>query len=115
MGTPFAGDAFNPNALRPTGLDATLGGTAAADAVTVVAGARAARPPLATARGCERAARFAIAADRDTRGALATTSGAVGDVATGTNVAVTGGAVEATGADSPSTRSAGRARCAGRL
>lgn len=115
MGTPLAGGAFGPSALGPTGLDTTLGGTTAADAETFVAGARAARPPLATTRDCERATRLALAADRAARGALATTIGVVGGAATGTNVEVTGGAVGATSGDSPSTRSAGRARCAGRL
>lgn len=115
FGTPLGGDAFGPSAFGPTGLDATLGGTTAADAVTVVDGARAARPPLVTARGCERGDLVALAADRAARGGLAGTTGTVGGVAAGTSVAVTAGAVDVTSGGSPSTRSAGRARCAGRL
>lgn len=115
LGTPLGGDAFGPNALGPTGLDATLGGNTAADDVKVVAGARAARPPLVTARGCERVALLALAADRAARGGLATTTGAAGGVVTGTKVAVTAGEADVISGGSPSTRSAGRARCAGRL
>lgn len=116
LGTPFGGIAFGPNALGPTGRDPTLGGTVAADAAPVIAGARAARPPPeAIARGCERAALFAFPADRAIRGGLAALTDAVCGVTTGANVGATAGAVDDTSGGSPRTRSVGRARCAGRL
>lgn len=115
LGAPLGGVAFGPSAFGPTGFDATLGGTIAADAVIVDAGARAARPPPVAARGCERIALFAFADERAARGGLAATTGAAGGVAAGTNVVATAGVVDVTSGDSPSTRSAGRARCAGRF
>lgn len=94
---PLGGGALGPSATGPTGLAAGLGGTAAAVVVVPLdAGARAARPlPLTT---CE------------ARGSAAARKGA-----TGTTAAITTGRTGATSGGSPRTRSAGRARCTGRL